>query len=142
MHDGVQPLQQRLAQVEHDVAADGGGDQPVRHHPAPLPPLGREERGYRAGPVQPQRLRRRRGQVLGQPGKLTQRAGMVGAVYPFGVLIEGEPPVGRRLGEDGHHAFAVGIGRAQVARLWPRHHLKKISGLDQARHHCRRTPLS
>ena len=72
------------------VAADGGGDSAWSGiTQRALPPLGREERGYRAGPVQPRRLRRTACQVLGQPGKLTQRASPVGTVHPFGVPHRG-----------------------------------------------------
>ena len=38
------------------------------------------------------------------------------ALHPFGMFVRGQPPVGHRLAEQGHHAIPVGVGSAQVTR--------------------------
>ena len=56
MQDGVHALEQRLAQVQDHLTAHDRHGEPVRHHPAPVPLHGGEERADRPGVVQLERL--------------------------------------------------------------------------------------
>ena len=128
------PLQQRFPQVQHDLPADGRHDQPVRHDPPALAPLGREEGGHGAGVVQPQWLGARQREVIGQPGQVAQGPGRIGALHPVRVLLERDPPVPGRLGEQRHHALPVSVRGAQVTRALPGIHPLTIAALTPGRH--------
>ena len=85
--------------------------------------------GYSGTPL-PVKLGIRPGQVFGEYGQVPEGAGGIGPLDAFGMLIQGDPPITRGLGQHRHHPLPVSVRGAQVTRALPGIHTPDDSRLD------------